>query len=241
MPYPYSHILVRFLGTFGDTAATVAESWSCGLRVNVARTSVTESEKVAFATALKTPATTFHGDGYVSAGPMAFLQAIAVAFIGTDGLYVGGASQPTTVVPLTPPKQGAAGNQHSWDVARAYTLGTTLTRGRASKGRFYWPVSDSVDVDGRYTVTKATNAATAAKAFLDAINAAAKSTWAGAQGLVVLSDLGAGVSGPVDRVMVGRAPDTQRRRTKSLVEDYQTKPLAAAFALAEDNIDRRYE
>ena len=128
----------------------------------------------------------------------------------------------------------------TWDVARCYTLGTPLERGRASKGRFYWPCAHPVSGDGRWDVTTTQDAATAAKTLLDAINGAAAAVWSGAQGVVVLSALGAGVAAEVDRVLVGRAPDTQRRRTKALEEDYQTSALSTFAAAQFEPAERVY-
>lgn len=230
--YAQPHLLLRFLGTFGTTGSIKYEEWGASVRVAVPTGTLSEASKGAFLETIQASVASFHTSSATAAHNLSWLAKLTAAYIGTDGKYVGGGAQPTTEYIYATPFAGFSSNLTSWDVARTYTLRTSLGRGRGSVGRFYWPCAGSISADGRWTTTDAQAASVKAKEMLDSINSAAKATWPGAIGISVISSLGAAVQA-VNRVEVGRAPDTQRRRTKSLIEDYQGNDLAGALARAD--------
>ena len=251
MAYSESHVLLRLLGKFGTTAASELEEWGISLRIRMGgEAPFLESDKVALLNAVATPAKTFHQDTTVAAGIYCHLTELTAAYIGADGHYVGGATQDTTHLPIGP-WAGSNNSGSSWDVARTYTLRTAAGRGLAHAGRFYYPCVQLVADDGRWTGTQVAGAADAAANFLNAVNTAADTVWDNplpggggsiSWGVSVMSQgstVGAGgpLARKVIRVEIGRVPDTQRRRTKSLVEDYVGKDLAGAAAVrAERNV-----
>jgi hypothetical protein len=218
MAFSSTHVLFRINGVFGPTAAAGVEIWSCGLRINTGTTNNSEAAKTAFLETVSVPVNTFHIGGDASAGVATWLTSVSAAYIGEDGKYVGGGAQTTTVRPYTTPPAGAGAQVSSWDVARVYTLRTAQARGRGHVGRFYYPCQATVGTDGRWAAGLATNAAGAARILIDQVNAASKLVWTASFGVSVMSFVG-GVSYQVNAVEVGRAPDTQRRRTNNLAED----------------------
>lgn len=106
-------------------------------------------------------------------------------------------------------------------LTQVITLHSDLTRGRASKGRFYPPnsaMNDSMNItatDGRMSTGKTMDMATTSEDLLIALKAAGEGYVP-----VVWSHL-AQVAHAVERVSVGRVVDTQRRRRSSLAEDRQ--------------------
>jgi hypothetical protein len=217
MAFSSTHVLFRINGVFGPSAAGGVEIWSCGMRINTGTTNNSEQAKTAFLETVSVPVNTFHLLPDVAAGVATWLTSVSAAYIGEDGKYVGGGAQTTTVRPYTTPPAGAGAQTSSWDVARAYTLRTAQARGRGHVGRFYYPCQGAVGTDGRWTVGQVTNAASGARAMIEQVNSAAKLVWTASFGVSVMSFVG-GVSYQVNAVEVGRAPDTQRRRTNALVE-----------------------
>lgn len=227
MAFAREHLLLRAIGTFGLSANTKNEEWTAGMRIMVGASGFTEANKAIFLESVATPFSTFHSGSDVSAHTTSWLTALSAAYIGTDGKYVGGAAQETTIRPYGSPSAGVGATAASWDQCRTFTLRTDRGRGRAHVGRFFWPCALALSNDGRWTAIQSQDAAGAAKLLLDAVNNAAESVWPEAQGVYVFSKI-AGDEEPVTRVEVGRAPDTQRRRTRSLLEEYQGQDLAAA-------------
>jgi len=150
--------------------------------------------------------------------------------VGTDGKYVGGALQQTTVRTFTAAAgQGVA--LHPWFVARVISLRTVLPRGPSSNGRLYWPaIGTSVTpVTSLCDPTSTQSMATAAAAMIAAINTAASANVPGNQGVYVMSAVGLGSAAPVTSVRIGRVLDAQRRRLNDVPEDYRTAAVTGAF------------
>lgn len=202
------------------------------MRFMIGSSPMDEAKKLAFLQTIASPIDTFHTSNASGAGTQHWLQELQAAYIGTDGKYVGGGSQDTTTLKYATPHASFLTNKVTWDLARTFTLRTAVPRGRGHVGRFYYPCAAVVDDDGRWSVSTVTQTANAAKAMLDAVNSASKTVWPDGHGLSVFSPLGV-YPNPVVRVEVGRAPDTQRRRTKSLLEEHVGVDLVGASSVRE--------
>ena len=94
-------------------------------------------------------------------------------------------------------------------------------RGPARFGRFFVPApAMAVQADGRWGVSDVTAmltaATTMAKAVSDAIDLEATTS----SSMLNISDVGTGAKQIVKRMKCGRVPDSQRRRRRSLLEEY---------------------
>jgi hypothetical protein len=111
-------------------------------------------------------------------------------------------------------------------IATVVTLRTAVERGRASKGRMYFPCMAGfqlVGSDGRALPADALRAANAVKTLIDAINLDyATPLGGGVSGhVVVASAIGTGTVREVTGTSCGRVPDTMRSRRSKLLEDPQ--------------------
>lgn len=137
--YGVEHILLRAMGVFGGNYASPVEQWSWGLRIFPGTGALTESAKTAFLAAIATAVETFHVASAARVSGSAWLTELTAAYIGTDGLYVGGEAQPTTRHAYVPPKKGTGTSEFPYSQAYAVTLDTSIDRGPGAKGRFYVP------------------------------------------------------------------------------------------------------
>lgn len=229
MSYAEPFVQLRLQGSFGATGSGVVEIWTCGLKLRNPGTAPSAANLAAFLAAAETPIETFHAHPAHHVGGNCFLQEITAAYIGTDGLYVGGASQQTTRR-VTGPTPGSGTTLWPWTQALVISLRTLLTRGPGSNGRVYYPfTAHGVEgTDGRVEASVANAYATGAKAMLDGINAAAEATLPGTGGISVMSKVSTGVAATVTSVRIGRRLDRQERRENDLLEDWRSATLAAA-------------
>lgn len=152
----------------------------------------------------------------------AILTGIKLNRIGPDGRYVDPKTIETT---LATPVVGGGSSGAAPQLTLVSTLRGPDTRGAASKGRMYWPVSQlaggGLDTSGRVSVTGATQYAHGVATFIRMVNARYATT--GPAGVAVIaSRAGAGRFQVVTSVTVGRVVDTMRSRRNKLVEDPQT-------------------
>lgn len=239
MAFSEEHLLFRAIGSFGNSPTDEREEWSCGIRFDIGTGTSSEDKKMAFLQTVQDAVRGFHAAAPVAAHQYSYLTKLTAAYIAPDGKYLGGAAQSTTEYVYASPAAGASTIPASWDQARTYSLRTLLPRGRGSKGRFYWPCAMGVLSTGLWPDPDIPNAAAAAKSMLDAMNAAAQSIWTGSSGARVYSFIGSN-SNKVVRVEVGHAPDTQRRRTRSLPESYAGADLAGTSSLTRASMTRVY-
>lgn len=241
MSYSQQHLLFRVLGTFGTVETETLDIFSYGVRVAIPGASLGEVQKTNFLAAMKTPTEVFHRSSLVQAHGSAWLEKITAAYIGTNGLYVGGDAQPTTELLYASPRPQGGGSQASpFTGAMAFTIQSTIDRGRGHSGRFYVPSSMAVTSDGRWPLSNVQSARNAGRIWLDAINTAARAAWNPSAGIGVFSRLDAGVTGIVVKVAVGRAPDTQRRRDNRLDEEWEFTNLTTAATALEAKQTREY-
>jgi hypothetical protein len=151
------------------------------------------------------------------AASSAKVTAVKLNKIGTDGRY----TEDTTVLQdVVPPIAGTGSINPAPQLATAVTLVTALTRGRASKGRYYLPLPGfSPAADGRLSAPNAENIASSSWAFIQALNAGVPGFDVG-----VTSNIGAGAQHPVTSVRVGRVLDTMRSRREGFDEGYMPWP-----------------
>lgn len=155
--------------------------------------------------------------GVISSG--AALQWIKLNQIGQDGRY----TEDTTVlydypadVPGTAPTCFPAPQ-----VALCITLRTAVSRGPATRGRFYLPTPFMAPgAQGYLTLANQQTVATEVRTFLNDVVAALPG-----YALVVMSETGSGAMREVTTVSVGRVLDTIRSRRNAFDESYWDLPL----------------
>jgi len=214
MTYSVDH---KLLTVHGDLFTGAAEHFTFGVRIVGGTLPPTQ----AMVDALQIPFQTFW-QSQAAAGLNSPLRYLKLAHIDASGLY------PPGHVPLEyvwastgyfPPGTSAIGLPAQ--ISQVATLTTAFPRGLASKGRIYLPQPQAaVGADGRWTTGIALATANAVKVLINAINAVS-----GMGTVHVMSKIGSGATHPVTGIAVGRVPDTQRRRRRSLVEDRQSVVL----------------
>jgi hypothetical protein len=211
-PFVAEHLYLQWGGKLPG-----GEQWSCGLRM-----SPINSGNVSSAASMLAGATAavqaYHSQssGGIQINSRALLSFVKLNAITVDGHY----KEPVTnesIVADVPggivDSAGAMPNQ----VALAVTLLTAVSRGPANKGRFYLPLpAYQVGADGMIGATYAANAETGTNTFIAALNAVN----ANFRVAVYSRKVGAPAQRLVTGVKVGRVLDTQRRRRRSLAENY---------------------
>lgn len=211
---PPPHRRLTFEGIFGTLLAPV-EEWS--FRLTLAPNIVEDGNDAAVTSAAS--AWTTHIAPLCR--PTARLTRVKLARIGADGLYTddptvkdvdtAGTSAATAILPL--------------QVALAISL-TTARRGATGRGRIFLPapgLSNLNATDGLISVPNQTQFATAAAAFIQAINGAPR------LGNVVIAS-SKGYLTTVNGVRVGRVPDVIRSRRSKLQEVYAAPVAVSAVS-----------
>lgn len=236
MPYSSNFVLTTVKGTFG-TGSGVLEHWQATWKIPLS-TAPSGAALAAYLAAIEAPVKAYHGDGNVKAGTQTFLTELTAAHLGTDGHYTGGGAQTTTSRIITPAFAGAGSPVNSFADAIVISLRTQFARGLASHGRIYWPAQAVVcGTDGVIGVSQAAAIATSAKTLLDAVNAAAAAQLSTTNKVSVMSQVGAGQTAPVTKVLVGVKVDRQERREKSISENWQPATLATTLEIVEATMD----
>lgn len=208
-PFDAIHAYLQWGGSLPGS-----EQWSCGMRlawVGSGSPSMTSADLTAMETAVQN----FHTAGGASISPRAKLTEVKMNLIGTDGRYI----NPTTnvVYPANIPGGGTDSLTPPNQIAWAVSLLTAVGRGPAHKGRFYVPLPTvPIGTDGEISTSLRDPLKTAATAFLAAVNAV-NANW---QAAVFSRKSGAAAHRLITTVQVGRVLDTQRRRRRSLAENY---------------------
>jgi len=159
----------------------------------------------------------FHTSGNTNIGTGAKLQFVKANAVSVNGQYMDPNGTNQTLLADIP---GGGTSQQTFpnQVALAVTLTTGFTRGPAHKGRFYLPLPNgSIDANGLMSASAAIAISGAVDTLITAVNAVDAN-----YEMAVFSRR---PSGPGNRKvtgnLIGRAFDTQRRRRRKLVEDYQ--------------------
>lgn len=223
------HLLLQFGGSLFS-----ADQWSCSLRIALGG----EGSIVPVGTGilndwareniddLAADVAAWMADPESKNSTAARLEYVKCNAIAENGRY---ASQEETILvefsgtdrPVGTRTQGPGQN------TLCVSLLTSLSRGRASRGRFF-PPTGAMNIDantGKVSASDAAGVAVGAQTLLDAI---ANEPGIDLQSprVVVASDLGSpGPVRSVTRVAVGDVLDTQRRRRESLDEVYVEYPI----------------
>jgi hypothetical protein len=226
MTYSQSFLLHTAEGHFGPGGSTVTDVWRVSLKLApIGAPLLSEAAKAAFLAAAEPLWVAFHTNTNVSPGANCFLTALTAAHIGEDGKYLGLGTQGTTRRVLGSVAGGSGTANLPWSTACAYTLRTTILRGRGSRGRFFYPACGTAvgATDGLWSSSVTQARATAGATLIAGLNAFGDDLAPPALAVVrVMSNLGLGVDDNVVRVEVGRKPDRQERRESELREDYRT-------------------
>jgi len=207
MPYTAPHWLIT---VEGDSWAQT-ETWQFGVRALIEAGASQPADQQLLANALAAPTQTFFSHANVKMSNNVRLTAIKAAVINTDGHYAYQSPPGLYVYPT--PVVGAQATAVIPQQTIAVSTLTALSRGRASKGRFYLPPTVvALSTDGRLPTTS-DDIEVQARIWLLAINATAQ-----VSNVSVMSKLSDGVTNAVTGVGVGRVIDTMRSRRRSLQE-----------------------
>jgi hypothetical protein len=153
-----------------------------------------------------------------------YLDWVKVARIGTNGLYLGD----PLVHELEVPQAGASTDLFPLQVAWCVSLRSTVTMGRATRGRMYLPSLYQPRTSGApyssYSYADAIKAAMAG--MLNEWEAAASPQVV--RNLSIMSKVGTGTTRQVTSIKVGTTADTIRDRRNSMPEVYQSTPYPPA-------------
>jgi hypothetical protein len=117
---------------------------------------------------------------------------------------------------------GVSGNVHPNQVTIAVTLTTDVTRGPANRGRIYAPMPACAVADtGLISVGDAQNIRDRYAQFITDLNDTPGLDLTDPNAVVMSRKSGAPATRLITGVAVGRALDTQRRRRRNLVENYE--------------------
>lgn len=190
------------------------EQWSCGLRMrnkSGAGFEWTSGMQAAVATAVQA----YHTSNSSQVSADAKLSFVKFNLINAEGRYAEATTHETLLADI--PGSGASPAIYPNQIALAVSLVTGFSRGPAHRGRFYLPLpAFPVAGDGLISDEHRDFARTAATTLLTALNAVS-ANWEVA---VFSRKLGAAGNRRVTGIEIGRALDTQRRRRRSLTEQY---------------------
>lgn len=203
------HIKVTVIGDAWDGG----ETWQFGVNCSFgAGGEPTNAGLQTLADALAVPTQTFIQSSETLVSSNAHLTSVKCALIDVTGHYP--AASAPGIHAYVPPIAGSGPANAIPQATIAVTLLTDIPRGRASSGRFYLPpTSPGIQSDGRITVAVRDALAGRAKDWLNAVRG---NILVGE--ILVMSGLGTGTTGVVDRIGVGRVVDTMRSRRRSLPE-----------------------
>lgn len=233
MPYTSNFIQTTLEGEFRNPGKL--EEWRTGFKIPVTGTTPSDAALLNWAEDVAGVVSNFFGYSDVKAGSTAKLISVATALIGVDGKYLGGGSQSTKRYVLPVPIPGAGTTQCPLSQALCVTFKTSIERGRASRGRMYFPATAlTVDPNGLIPTALCTSISAYAKNIFDALNGAATALFGGgALKIAVMSKLGEGTTAYVTDVGVGQKMDRQERREKSYSEQHVYNALAGATTARE--------
>lgn len=220
MVYPGQfHRLVMFGTLYSDTFnVTLSIAPTPGPTIGAVTQSLCDALATDIAGWWDNPLAAAPGNGIAISGP-AILTGIKLNRIGADGKYV---DNETIERVLTTPVAGGGGGLPASQLTLASTLRGPDERGRAGKGRMYWPVSTlasgSLDASGRVPASAATQYAHGVATFIRLVNSRYSTAGVGAVAAIA-SRAGTGRFQVVTKVTVGRVVDTMRSRRNKQLED----------------------
>jgi hypothetical protein len=204
MSFTAEHNLLTVFGT----SYTSFETWSFGVRFfNITHTDPDQT----MADACKAATVTLWNTAGIYMPSSHALTGVKVAPIGADGKYPSG--KIAYVGTITPDSGPSSTPLHPAQCAQVVTfLSDVQPRGRASHGRIYLPCPAAAISGSDGTNGLASALATAVRTWIVAMNAVS-----GLGTASIMSNIGSGVTVPIDTVRADNLPDTQRRRRRQLV------------------------
>lgn len=193
------------------------EQWSCGLRMRRKTGTAVTADEASLLPGVGAALVAFHGRDTTNLGTGAKLSFVKTNVIDVTGHYAdsGGTTQ---AIYADVPGGGTSAQVFPHQVALAVTLTTGFSRGPAHKGRFYLPLFNStLEAGGVIPATVAAMVSGSVDTLLTDLNAVNTNY----EVAVFSRKLGAAGNRRVTGNLVGRVLDTQRRRRRSLAEDYQ--------------------
>lgn len=209
-PYDSAHIYVQWGGKLPG-----GEQWSCGFRM-AGPPANAETAPAGMLAGIGAAIVVFHQHANTLINQRALLSFVKVNGVGTDGTYINDSTTQATYADL--PGASAAASAPPNQIALAISLTTGYSRGAAHRGRFYIPLPTvALDAAGVFAAANAGIISGTADTLLSSVNAVSPD-WK----MAVFSRK---KYAPAHRLvtgnLVGRVLDTQRRRRRSLVENYQ--------------------
>lgn len=243
MAYTSNHILTTIEGTFSSTDK--ADIWRTTFKIPVLGFSVPTDEVLeGWLDDISGTISGYFTAGVVLAGSAAKLTGLSAAVVGVDGKYLGGGEQPTTRYSYSTPPVGQGTTQQSWATSLCVSFQTTRARGRASRGRMYWPATgQQPGTDGLLPVAQQTSIIAQAVGLVNNLNSRAATNFgSGTARIAVMSELGSGTTSYVTAVSVGRKLDHQERREGELSEAHVWTPISGGLELLRDaELERRQQ
>jgi len=215
MAYPIRHKLLTVVGTAYST-----EQWTFGLRIipDIGALTVSQAQVDACAPIINT----WYDTVANNFSALCSISYVKLAPIGTDGHYPDGEDSVESTIGM--PNAGGGGTTATMppQCTVAISLLTAATRGIGHIGRFYAPLLNlTADSTGRISTTEQASLMNTTRTMLNSLNAV---TDLGTIGVITKTGL-SGASRAVTGVRVGRAIDTQRRRRRSIPEEYTSVAL----------------
>lgn len=240
MAFSSNFVYLRAIGTLGNSAAGV-EQWSAGLKIPMP-TAPSPASLSAFLETISASYAAFHTDSGNGFGTTVFLKQLTAAYVGTDGKYVGGGAQSTTIYNYATPQAGQGTGVMPFSTAVCISLRTANSRGPASNGRVYWPklavpVSPTL---GTWAIGEGQGIANKTATLINSINAACTAILGGGGFVSVMSEVGPRHA-IVTSVRVGHKPDRQERREKNIAEAYQSAAVSSVAGVLADRVNRPFD
>lgn len=228
MSFDRQHVLLTWGGDLSG-----GEKWVCSLRtapfpIVPGAVFINDDDLASLSPSYVAAVKAFHASQTLKLSSLAKLTFVKLAAIGTDGKYIPGAVSVKETV--FAPIGGAGGMPGSYDstspqvnqVALCITTTTDMPRGYGHQGRFYLPVPQMFPAaDGLISAADADGVKAAVKTFIEAIADVPGIDTDVSPTPCVMSRHGTGSTHKITGAKVGRVLDTQRRRRRSLPENYR--------------------
>lgn len=223
-PFLTRHLYLQWGGSLPGN-----ETWSCGVRMappgpTEAALPTRENASTLLEDGLVAVVQAFHTRANTGIHSAAKLQFVKANLIGVDGKYESLVTNERVLANLPGGAAGAIPPPNQ--CAMVVSLRADVSRGAASKGRFYLPLPVTSTLDATTGLLAADWVGAieeSSTTFVSQLNAALQVTVPGFFGWFV-AIMSRKATGPatrrVENVLVGRVIDTQRRRRRSLPESY---------------------
>lgn len=207
-PFDSTHAYVQWGGKLPGN-----EEWSCGFRL-WKQGGVSVAEAASCLVSVSAAIAAFHVKQNVTISNAAKLSYVKCNAIALNGKYQAESTNEATFADLSGGGQAVPPNQ----IALAVSLTTGFNRGVAHRGRFFLPMPwITLDGAGRLGAPVAASIGAECEQLLQDVN----NNPANLEMVVMSRKAGNPGHRRVTGIEIGRVLDTQRRRRRSLVEDWQ--------------------